>query len=214
VETVEREIRTVGIEELEVRADDNGTGIRGYAAVFDKMSVPLYGFREKIAAGAFKYSLEHKKRILALWNHDSSLPIGSTDGGQLKLSEDTRGLFFDLEPIDTTTGRDVKEMIRSGVVKGVSFGFVVKKDQWDQTDPRNVVRTLLDVDLIEISPTAFPAYPQTSAAVRSEEEVYRSFLAAQERSAGEDKQSEGQQEPLDVMQAEIEIMKMYGGTKQ
>lgn len=211
---MEREIRTVGIEELEVRADDKTTGIRGYAAVFDKLSVPLGGFREKIAPGAFKYSLEHKKRILALWNHDSNLPIGSTDGGQLTLSEDSRGLFFDLEPIDTTTGRDVKEMIRSGVVKGVSFGFIVKKDAWDQTDPRNVVRTLVDVDLIEISPTAFPAYPQTTTAVRSEEEVYRSYLEAQERQSSEDKQSGRLQEQLDVMQAEIEIQKNYGGTKK
>ena len=211
---MEREIRTVGIEDLEVRADDTGTGIRGYAAVFDKLSVNLGGFREKIAPGAFRYSLEHKKRILALWNHDSNMPIGATDGGQLKLEEDSRGLFFDLEPIDTTTGRDVKEMIRSGVVKGVSFGFIVKKDHWDQTDPRNIVRTLVDVDLLEISPTAFPAYPQTSAAVRSEEDVYRSFLATQERSASEDKQSEKLQEQLDVMQAEIEVMKMYGGTKK
>lgn len=209
---MEREIRTVGIEDLEVRADDTGTGIRGYAAVFDKLSLNLGGFREKIAPGAFKYSVENKKRILALWNHDSNLPIGSTDGGQLKLSEDSRGLFFDLEPIDTTTGRDVKEMIRSGVVKGVSFGFVVKRDAWDQTDPRNVVRTLVDVDLIEISPTAFPAYPQTSAAVRSEEDVYRSFLATQERASEEKPEPVQTQEPMDVLTAEIELLKMQGGT--
>jgi HK97 family phage prohead protease len=202
---VEREIRTVGIEDLEVRADDTGTGIRGYAAVFDKLSLNLGGFREKIAPGAFKYSVENKRRILALWNHDSNLPIGSTDGGQLKLSEDSRGLFFDLQPINTSTGRDVQEMIRSGVVKGVSFGFVVKKDAWDQTDPRNVVRTLVDVDLIEISPTAFPAYPQTTAAVRSEEDVFRSYLATQER-AGEEKPAQTQ-EPMDVLAAEIEILK-------
>ena len=105
-------------------------------------------------------------------------------------------------------------MIRAGVVKGVSFGFVVKKDAWDQTDPRNVVRTLVDVDLIEISPTAFPAYPQTSAAVRSEEDVYRSYLAAQERASEEKPEPVQKQEPMDVLTAEIELMKMQGGTQK
>jgi phage head maturation protease len=63
----------------------------------------------------------------------------------------------------------------------------------------------VDVDLIEISPTAFPAYPQTTAAVRSEEDVFRSYLATQER-AGEEKPAQTQ-EPMDVLAAEIEILK-------
>lgn len=199
------EIRNMEIENLEVRTDT--AMVSGYAAVFEKKTKPFWGFQEQIRSGAFKSSLENRKRILALWNHDDNQPIGSTDGGQLKLNEDERGLFFELAPIDTTAGRDVKEMIRSGVVKGVSFGFVCKKDEWDETDPQNIVRTLIDVDLIEISPTAFPAYPQTSVNVRSEADIFKEYKAAQERKADENNQKTEAQEQIDVYLAEIQALK-------
>ena len=202
-----KEIRAFEIEDLEVRQAEAGPMIRGYAAVFDKLSLPLGGFREKIRQGAFRWSLEHKKRILALWNHDSSLPIGSTDGGQLRLEEDSKGLYFELVPIDTNTGRDVREMVKSGVVKGVSFGFFVKGDEWDD---KAGIRTLTDVDLVEISPTPFPAYPATTIAARSAEDVYRSHLAeAQERQAGADMPTDdGVQAQLELLRMQIEIERL------
>jgi HK97 family phage prohead protease len=201
----EKEIRCARIEDIEIRSDEKPT-IRGYAAVFDSLSGSMGWFREKIAPGAFRWSLEHKKNIYALWNHDTNYPVGSTKSGQLKLEEDSKGLFFELQPIDTNAGRDLSEMIRSGVVGGVSFGFYTKKQEWDETDPKNPIRTLQDVDLIEISPTAFPAYPQTMAAIRSEEQVWKEHLAEQGL-AGDIKESEQRQEPIDVIRAQIEILK-------
>lgn len=202
----EKELRNLEIEDLEIRTDGPVT-IRGYAAVFDKLSKPLYGgFREQIAPGAFKWSIEHKN-IFALWNHDDNQPIGSTRGGQMKLDEDSKGLHFELTPIDTTAGRDVAEMIRSGVVGGVSFGFIAKEDKWDMSDPKNPIRKLIDVDLLEISPTAFPAYPQTEVAVRSEKDVWEAHVAEQERSASDKKDSEDFQAKMAVVLAQIETLK-------
>lgn len=161
------ERRNFALKSIEIRQAESGASIvEGYAAVFNQLSVPLWGFREQIAPGAFKRSIS-EKHVKALWNHNPDYPLGSTKNGTLTLSEDEHGLRFSLEPPNSTWGKDALESIRRGDVDGVSFGFTVVKDEWDQSDPNNVVRTLKDVDLIEISPTPFPAYPQTSVSARS-----------------------------------------------
>lgn len=165
------ERRNYPITDMEVRSEEGQpTTIRGYAAVFEKLSVPLYGFREKIQRGAFAESLS-QNNIKALWNHNSDFPLGSTNGGTLKLEEDERGLLFELELPDNSWGRDAGIAIQRKDVDGVSFGFSVKKDSWDNTNPEQSIRTLEDVDLIEISPTPFPAYPATSVSARSVSEA-------------------------------------------
>jgi HK97 family phage prohead protease len=182
------ERRYIPIEELEVRADDGQAAIKGYAAVFEKLSGKMWGFREKIQAGAFASSLISKRNIKALWNHNPDYPLGATKNETLTLEEDEKGLRFELVLPDTTWGKDALESIKRGDTDGVSFGFRTKKDAWDETDPKNIVRTLVDVDLIEISPTPFPAYPQTSVGVRSHQEIYESHMAErnqEEAGAGE-----------------------------
>lgn len=161
------ERRNFPIEDMEVRSEEGKpTILRGYAAVFEKLSVPLYGFREKIRAGAFARSLE-KNNIKALWNHNADFPLGSTKGGTLKLEEDEKGLRFELELPDNSWGRDAAIAVKRKDVDGVSFGFSVNKDEWDRSNEKEPIRTLVDVNLVEISPTPFPAYPATSVSARS-----------------------------------------------
>lgn len=161
------EHRHYPISDLEVRSDEGKPiTLKGYAAVFEKLSVPMGGFREKVQRGAFAESLS-KNNIRALWNHNSNYPLGSTNGGTLILEEDERGLLFELELPDNTWGRDVGIAIQRKDVEGVSFGFSVKKDSWDNNNPDESIRTLEDVNLVEISPTPFPAYPETNVSARS-----------------------------------------------
>lgn len=168
----EFERRNFPIIDLEVRAENDKHLIRGYAAVFEKLSVPLGGFKEKIRKGAFAESLS-KNNVKALWNHNSDFPLGSTNGGTLKLEEDEKGLLFELELPDNSWGRDAKIAIERKDVDGVSFGFTVKKDSWNNENPDEAIRTLEDVELIEVSPTPFPAYPATNVSARSVEEAVK-----------------------------------------
>jgi HK97 family phage prohead protease len=101
--------------------------------------------------------------------------LGNTENDTLKLAEDERGLRFELMLPDTTAGKDARTLIKRGDVKGMSFGFRTVKDQWDESDPKAVIRTLQEVRLYEVSPTAMPAYPQSSVAARSMEDIKDSY---------------------------------------
>lgn len=152
------EIRT---NHIELRAEGDGRTFTGYAAVFGQPSLPL-PFTEIVQPGAFKRSLQSRNRMMLLWNHDTSNPLASTRNGSLQMVEDARGLKVTATLPDTTLGRDIAELVRTGVVDAMSFGFSVKKDSWSQDGN---TRYLEDVSLYEVSLVSTPAYEQTSGTV-------------------------------------------------
>jgi uncharacterized protein len=178
---------------LEVRkASDGKQTLVGYAVRWDQLSEPICGmFREKVSAGAFINSLM-ENNIRALWNHNPDLVLGATKSGTMRCKEDKNGLAFEIDLPDTQAGRDAAVTVSRGDVDGMSFGFNVRKQEWDETDPKNIIRTLTDVDLREISPTPFPAYSQTSVGMRSMADDFSEFAEARKIQA-------------DKMQAELSV---------
>jgi HK97 family phage prohead protease len=150
--------------EVETRdAESGGVTLRGYAAVFDKWSVDLGGFREKILPGAFKRTLETAD-VRALWNHDPAVVLGRTRNNTLRVVEDDHGLRVEIDPPRGGLFDGLVENVRRGDVTGMSFAFTVNEDAWDG---KRTQRMLRDVNLHEVSLATFPAYPQTDIAVRS-----------------------------------------------
>lgn len=149
---------------LEFRAGDSGKKVGGYAAVFNS-EVDIGGwFREVISPGAFKDAI--KGDVRALIDHNSGRVIGRSTAGTLRLAEDKTGLAVEIDLPDTTDGRDIATLIERGDISGMSFGFIVTKQTWDETGdvPK---RTIEAVELHEVSIVAFPAYDDTSIALRS-----------------------------------------------
>lgn len=170
VEGLPEEARAIGGSEvrtnqIELRAIGDGMTFEGYAAVFNSQSEDL-GFRELIKPGAFRKSLRGRHRMMLLWNHDASQPLASTRNGSLKLTEDDRGLKVSAQLPDTTLGRDIAELVRTGVIDAMSFGFQVKKDSWSADGQ---TRTLEEIALHEVSLVSFPAYEGTAGSVNVRE---------------------------------------------
>jgi HK97 family phage prohead protease len=149
----------------------------GHAARFGELSTDLGGFRERISQEAFRATMKSGD-CRALWNHDSRLLLGRASKGTLKLSEDRDGLVCDIQLPDTSYARDLAAIIRRGDLDGMSFGFRVIRDEWEQVGSENI-RTLKEVELQDVSPVTFPAYPQTDVAMRS----LNVFLSAKTASA-------------------------------
>jgi len=152
------EIRT---NHIELRAEGDGRTFTGYASVFNEPSLPL-PFTEIVKPGAFKRSLQSRNRMMLLWNHDTSNPLASTRNGSLQLVEDERGLKVTATLPETTLGRDLAVLVKTGVIDARSFGFSVRKDSWSADGN---TRYLEDVSLYEVSLVSTPAYEQTSGTV-------------------------------------------------
>ena len=166
-----KELRFTADKELRTLGSDDEMKIGGYAAVFEKYSQPIGRFIEKIAKGAFASSLAQDD-IRALWSHNSDIVLGRTRNQTLRLFEDDFGLGFELMLPATQAGRDAYTSIKRGDVSGVSFGFSVLSDSWKKGEEgKPHERTLNTIKLFEISPTAFPAYEQTSVAVRAADDA-------------------------------------------
>lgn len=152
----------------EIRAEGDGKKLVGYAAVFDAPYDSGW-MVEYVRKGAFSRALSENQDVRALFDHDSSVVLGRRSAKTLTLAEDDKGLRFEIDLPDTQAARDLRILVERGDITGMSFGFRVIKEQWDESGPKPV-RTLLDVDLLEVSVVTFPAYADTSVGVRSLED--------------------------------------------
>ena len=144
----------------------------GLGIPFDVLSEDLGGFRERIAPGAFTDSIEQDD-IRSLFNHDSSFVLGRKSAGTLRLSEDERGISYEVDVPDTQWAKDLTESIRRGDIRENSFAFFVNGDAgdtWVQTET-GLERTVTHATLKELGPQPFPAYTQSTVDVRSIEAV-------------------------------------------
>ncbi|RLP21988.1 HK97 family phage prohead protease [Mesorhizobium sp. YM1C-6-2] len=141
----------------------------GYAAVFNSWA-PIAGlFEERLAKGAFTRTLREDPDVLALWHHNYDQVLGRTTAGTLRLEEDSRGLHFelDLDP-RSPAGALALSTLERGEVRGMSFGFGVRAEEWHDSGTGLPRRTITDVSLWEITVTPIPAYEDTSASLRSD----------------------------------------------
>ena len=159
----------------EVRAGDDGSPrIVGYAAVFDSLSDDLGGFQERISVGAFTRALRDKPDVRALINHDPNLILGRTKSGTLTLAANQKGLLYTVDPPDTQYARDLQASMKRGDVDQSSFAFRTVKDEWN-VENGIPTRTLLDVDVFDVSVVTYPAYPDTESSLRSVQHALESF---------------------------------------
>jgi len=163
------EYRTFDLDDIEVRSEDDKPKIRGHAAIFNKLSEDLFGFREMIMPGAFTEAMR-KDDVRALFNHDPNYILGRTKAGTLHLEEDDKGLAIEIDPPDTSYAKDLLVSIKRGDISQMSFAFNLrnnKGEEWDKTNEKMPIRKVLNIKLYDVSPVTYPAYPQTDVKVRT-----------------------------------------------
>jgi HK97 family phage prohead protease len=162
----ETERRTVTMP-VEVRADADAPGLSGYAALYGSVTEIAGLFREQIAPGAFAEAAG-RDDVRALFNHDANFVLGRTTSGTLKLTDDNKGLRYDVDPPDTTWARDLMVSVKRGDVSQSSFAFEVTEDEWEYGKRGEMpLRTIRKVRLYDVSPVTYPAYESTTVSARS-----------------------------------------------
>lgn len=127
-------------KQIRFKADvlDEEQGIfEGYASVFGNLD----SGGDIVDPGAFARTLEEnfdRIKILALHN-DQLLPVGKP----LELREDDKGLYIKARISDTSLGKDVKVLLKDGVLNELSIGYDTVKATYDDDGNRHLVEVTL-----------------------------------------------------------------------
>jgi len=131
---------------IEAEAVTSEGVVVGYASLF---GVEDMG-GDVVETGAFAKSLTERAPRM-LWDHDPGQPIGKWT----KVVEDQKGLYVEGQlALSTIKGRDVFEMLKSGIVDSFSIGYRTEK-----AENKGSVRLLKQVGLFEISVVSIPMLP-------------------------------------------------------
>jgi len=137
--------------ETKFKAGDQGL-FTGYGSVFN--SIDSYG--DTIMPGAFKNTLQKNGMPKMFFNHDSwmGMPIGK----YLEVKEDDYGLVHDGElTLGMSKADDVYAGMKHGTVEGMSIGFYLDKDDFEENEETGGLIIHRVTKLVETSVVVFPA---------------------------------------------------------
>ena len=117
---------------------------KGYASTYD-----LDRGGDIIVRGAFDKTLaENASQVKILYMHKQDSPIGKP----MLMRADEKGLYIEGKISDTALGKDVKILMRDGVITSMSIGFMTKEVDYNSDG----VRLIKELDLIEFSLVTYP----------------------------------------------------------
>lgn len=141
--------------------------IEGYFIRYGQETELFPNCFEEVRKGAATNSLKNND-IRCLFNHDSGAVLGRTSNKTLELREDEKGVYGKVEiNRDDPQAMSFYAKIKRGDVDGCSFGFYIDEESHEVRDDGTDKFYLEKVDVFEVSPVTFPAYPQTEIAARS-----------------------------------------------
>jgi HK97 family phage prohead protease len=195
---------------MKVEIRNNSVNISGYVnvALRDSRRLPSNRgiFVEQIEPQVFQRALGRNDDVKLLFNHREDRLLGSQKTGNLTLREDAIGLYAEC----TVNDPEVVEKARNNELRGWSFGFISRQDEWlSDTNPQR--RFIKDLDLLEVSVLSVtPAYTAMSLESRGEETV---IIEQRFDEFEKIKVRDDIPEPVNyaVFEKQIEILKLRGG---
>ena len=137
--------------ESEIKAENSKGIFTGYGSIFGNEDQG----NDIMQKGAFTKSLDRRppSKVKMLYQHKTDEPIGVfTD-----MYEDSKGLFVKGQlAMGTQKGREAYELLKMGALDGMSIGFKADPEKQGYNENKRGVRTLKEVDLMEISLVTFP----------------------------------------------------------
>lgn len=154
---------------FKTRSEGEDKYIEGYFIRFNEETELWPGAFEEVSPNCIDESLKNND-IRALFNHDTGIVLGRTSNNTLELKKDDIGLFgrVKINPNDKQA-MDILARIERGDINACSFGFNIIDEEIQNRDDGTVKFILKKIDLHEVSPVTFPAYPTTSISARKQD---------------------------------------------
>ena len=169
---------------FDIRAEMNEeTGVITGRPIVYNSRTDLGWFDEMIDQGALDKADLRDVRFLV--NHDTSkIPLARSRNNNanstMQLTVDEAGLAIrvNLDVKNNSEARNLYSAIERGDISGMSFGFFVDGEAWDELESDHPLRRVTAISsVIEVSACTFPAYEATSITARSKEALDSAKLA-------------------------------------
>lgn len=153
--------------DFKVRSSENENKyIEGYFIRFNEETELWPGVYEEVTPDSITDSIKTND-IRCLFNHDTNIVLGRTGNSTLELKKDDKGLFGKVKiNQNDKQAMDILARIERGDINACSFGFNIINEEVQNRDDGTVKFILKEIDLHEVSPVTFPAYPTTSIEAR------------------------------------------------
>lgn len=189
---------------IETRVDEKQEGgkklvLRGYPILFNT-ETNIYDFwygeiRETILPTALNGTDLTDVYLITGHNIEPDKVLGRNNVN-MRMEVDDTGLFFECQLPNTQLARDIYNLIETGIVDGMSFGFTCS----DEVNEATMTRTITHIDeLFEVTITPFPAYKEASVIVQKQrtKEEQEKFAKEQEEAQAQE-QAEKEQKIKDL----------------
>lgn len=189
---------------IETRVDEKQEGgkklvLRGYPILFNT-ETNIYDFwygevRETILPTALNGTDLTDVYLITGHNIEPDKVLGRNNVN-MRMEVDDTGLFFECQLPNTQLARDIYNLIESGIVDGMSFGFTCS----DEVNEATMTRTITHIDeLFEVTITPFPAYKEASVIVQKQRTKKEQEKLAKEREEAQaQEQAEKEQKIKDL----------------
>jgi len=146
------------------RVEGKPVTLSGYALKWNELSSDRGGYQVRLLPNSAKFA----EQVLALYNHDSSEVIGNNKNGTLRFTSDETGVKFEVDLPDTSTGRDVAELVGKGYIAGMSFAMANRPDGREITENGKTIYEASSFLVDEFSVTGNPSFAGTTVKVKNE----------------------------------------------
>lgn len=154
-----------------VKLEESGAGegqwtVTGSAAVFDRPSHDMGGFKFVIAQAAFTDALDADPDVHLVLNHDMRWVLARTRNGTLRMWETPATLEMWARPAPVSYADDLRVLLDRGDVDQMSFAGFIDIDEWHVDEEGEVTCTILKFsELLDVTICPQGAFPQTNVAV-------------------------------------------------
>jgi len=160
---------------VHVRSNDgtesNEMIVEGQPIVFNKETILFQyegvDYKEIIDAAALNNT--DISQCFLKFNHDDNHVVARTKNKSLELEIKPEGVNFKAKLVNTQSGRDLYELVRTGIIDKMSFAFTIEEESYNKETHTWTVRKI--GKLYDVAAVAHPAYDQTEIYARRLGEV-------------------------------------------
>jgi hypothetical protein len=161
----------VNIRAVDLSDDNQDMIIEGQAIVFNQETVlfKYNGVEYKEIIDGHAVDEADTRECFLKFNHDDNMVVARVKQGSLELEIREDGLFIKAKLSNTTAGRDLYELVRSGIIDKMSFAFSIGEESFNEDTHTWTVRKIKK--LYDVAAVAHPAYEQTDLYARRFEDA-------------------------------------------